>query len=438
MRGNGGMEHFFIRVDEKEFGPFSLDELKKLVQEGSFEPHDLVWQEELEEWIPAQRVEALHVLFEPQNGQAVSYRKQLLAFASGKGGVGKTVLSASVGVALASMGSEVILVDGDLGGPDLHTCMGILEPEHTFFDFYSLQKESLSAITLETPVENLKLISGACGTLGLANPKYFQKRRFMKELKKLEADYIILDLGAGSSYNVVDFFLLADETFLVVTPEPTSVYEAFGFIKVCLMRALSRALKEYPAALEIISQVEANRPGKVHLTVADLLDQVQQTDAEAGQIFSQILDSFQPRLILNMVKNKDDIKEGIAIQAAAMELLSVNVSYLGYISYDPSVSESVKGLKPFLLQNPKSQASQDLSALIRVNLLGKRGLKEIMEKRRWQKQLSQKAETYPDLDLLKHAPICSVNCFYWGDCEFQDGGKPCPVRHLEPVLRETF
>lgn len=429
------MENFFIRVEEKKFGPVTLEQLRVLVKEGNFGKDDLIWHAEMDQWVCAKNVDLLKTVFYSENGRNGSYQNKLLAFASGKGGVGKTVLSASIGVGLASMGSEVILVDGDLGGPDLHTCMGILEPERTFFDFYSLQKDHLSQIALDTAVENLRLISGACGTLGLANPKYFQKRRFMRELKKLEADYIILDLGAGSSYNVIDFFLLADECFLVVTPEPTSVYEAFGFIKVCLMRRLNHALKQHPEALEIVAQEEMNRSGKIHLTIADLLDKIDKIDDKAAAIMNTVLDSFQPKLILNMVKGREDIKEGIAIQAAAMELLSLNIPYLGCISYDSCVRDSVRGLKPFLLHNPKARASQDLSALIRVNLLGKKGFKEILEKRRWRKQVHSCAKEYPDTDILKDAPICSLNCFYWGDCEYQDGGSPCRVRHLEPTLR---
>ena len=120
-----------------------------------------------------------------------------------------------------------------------------------------------------------------------------------------------------------------------------------------------------------------------------------------------------------------------------MELLSIHIEYLGYISYDHEVRAAVKNVKPFLLNNPKSQASKDLSALIRVNLLGKKGVKEILEKYRWRKQIENYAKEFPErADFLQDAPICSMNYFYWGDCEYEDGGKPCRVRHLEPRLKE--
>ncbi len=428
------MDSFIIKVDEKEFGPLSLAEIKGLVKKGKFAKDDLVWNDNSEEWDFAENFFDLKYSFNANNGK---YQNKIYALAGGKGGVGKSVLSTSLGVSLASMGSEVILVDGDLGGPDLHTCMGILEPKFTFFDFYTLEKDTLTEIALETPIQNLRLISGACGTLGLANPKFYQKQRFIRELQKLRADYIILDLGAGSSYNVIDFFLLADEKLLVVTPEPTSIFEAFGFIKICLMRQLNRSLKDHPEALSVITKQKINRPGKIQFTVNELLHEIEQIDSGAHQICRNVLDSLQPKLILNMVKEKDDIKEGMAVQAAAMELLSLNIQYLGYISYDPGVSESVKSMKPFLLHNPKSQASQDLSTLTRVNLLGKKGFREIIEKRKWRHQVKRYSKDYPDRGLMKKEPICSVNCLYWGDCEFQDGGSKCKVRHIEPFLQES-
>lgn len=429
------MENLFLKVEDREFGPVSLGELQNLVMEGSFAREDSVWSESIDEWIPAENVVELKNVFYKKEGNG-HYKQKIYAVASGKGGVGKTIFSSSFGVGLATMGQEVIMVDADFGGANLHTCMGILEPEFTFFDFYSLQKDSLNEIVLPTPVDNLKMISGACGTLGIANPKYFQKQRFVRELKKLHADSIILDLGAGSGYNTIDFFLLADEKIIVMTPEPTSIYEAFGFIKVCLIRELNRKLRKYPAALEVLAKDEINKPNKIKLTIGDLLNEVEKKDKAAYEIFKTTLDEFRPKLILNQVKNSADIKEGKAIQGAVLDLLCVQLDFLGYISDDQKVKEAVRNMKPFILDAPSSRAAQDLTALIRVGLLGKKGFKEILERRRWRKHVESFAREYPEKDLLKNATICSQNCFYWGDCEYQDGGGACRVRHMEPVLTE--
>ena len=223
----------------------------------------------------------------------------------------------------------------------------------------------------------------------------------MQDIKKLHADTIILDLGAGSTVDIIDFFLLADEKIVVVTPEPTSIYEAFGFIKVCLLHALNLALKDHPAILALLAKQEVNRPGKAQLTMSDLLQEAEKIDSVVAAIFRATLNAFKPKMILNMIRHPAQIKEGMALQVAIMELLAIDVDYLGYISYDPKVSEAVMNTKPLLLYAPDTQAAQDLSALIRVKLLGKKGFKEFFEKKKWQKQMRGAAREYPKLDILK-------------------------------------
>ena len=430
------MNDVFVRLNEKQYGPFSNHELRSMATKGKFQPTDEVWSEDDGEWLHASDVASLRRVFESSAPETETTAKRIFAVGGGKGGVGKTVLTASIGVALASLGKHVVMVDADLGGANLHTVMGMLEPEKTFFDFYTLNVDDIKDIILPTHVENLHLISGACGTLGLANPKYQQKLRFIRQLREIETDYILLDLGAGSSYNVIDFFLTADEGIVVTNPEPMAIQECFNFIKICLMRRLRLAFRENPTVMTVLDQDELNRPGRVNITMTQVVDQVRQLDAAAAGMMESVIESHRPRLILNMVQEKDDIKEGIAIQAAASELLSLDVEYLGYISYDQNVRNAVRELRPFLLQDPQSPASQDLAKLVSVKLMGQGSLfKNFFEKRRLKRQLMEQRSEYPELNLHQKAPICSVKCFYWGDCEYQNGGHPCSVRHLEPIFK---
>ncbi|MDQ7054044.1 MAG: P-loop NTPase [candidate division KSB1 bacterium] len=428
------MNAVFVKVDNKQFGPFTHHELRGLARKGKFTPADLVWDEDDHDWVYAEQIDELKTIFSDDYA-LTDHDSRIIAVGGGKGGVGKTVLTASIGVALASQQHQVVMVDADLGGANLHTVMGILEPEHTFFDFYTLNRESLNEIALETPVENLRLISGACGTLGLANPKYTQKLRFIRQLRTVNAEFLLLDLGAGSSYNVIDFFLSADEGIVVTNPEPMALQESFNFIKICLMRKLKRAFHGDPFVIELLERDEVARPGRMQLSMHQVLEKVREHDERTGDFFEQVLESFKPQLILNMVTKSDDVKEGVAIQAAAAELLAIEVDYLGYITYDQSVREAVRDLKPFILHDPKSKASQDLAKLVTVKMLGKSMFRSLWQKRKMQKKLQEEKKAYPEIKLLDKAPICSVRCFYWGDCDYQDGGNPCPVRYLEPIFK---
>jgi flagellar biosynthesis protein FlhG len=425
----------FVRVKEKQYGPFSAQELRGMVDKGKFSQSDQVWNEEQDQWVEATDFNALRYIFNSSEDAAEKGPRRVIAIGGGKGGVGKTVLTSSLGVGLASLGKDVVMVDADLGGANLHTVMGILEPKYTFFDFYTLVVEDIKDIILPTPVERLRLISGACGTLGLANPKYQQKLRFIRQLRSIDTDFILLDLGAGSSYNVIDFFLTADEGIVVTNPEPMAIQECFNFIKICLMRRLQLAFRNNERVMAILESEELNRPGRIHIPMTEVLKKVRESDGSAAGLMEEVLEAHRPRLILNMVMEKDDIKEGIAIQAAAAELLSIDIEYLGYITYDQNVRQAVRELKPFLLQNPNSPASQDLAKLISVKIFEQSGVKGFFEKRKLRKQLMEQRAEYPEINLHGQAPICSIKCFYWGDCEYQNGGHPCSVRHLEPIFK---
>ncbi len=424
----------FVKVKDRQMGPFNAAELRTLVKRGEFTRNDLVYDEELQRWVEAGEMEELRHLFADE--RRGGGRKTVFAVGGGKGGVGKTVLTASLGIALASHDHEVIIVDADFGGANLHTCMGILEPEATFYHFYTLQRDSLEDICLETPVKNLKLISGACGTLGLANPRYQQKVRFINQLRRLNADFILLDLGAGSSYNVIDFFLAADQGILVTTPEPMAVQETFNFLKMAVMRQLLRVIRKHPEALAVLEHHVYSEPGKMHAVMDDILTDVRQVDEKAAAAMVDFLESYRPHLILNMVHTSGEIEEGDALRTAAHDLLNVEVNYLGYIEYDETVRRSVKELRPFVLDHPKSKASKSLAKLVTVGLLQKTGWAGFKERRKLIKQFSAQAADYPEAPLADSETICSVNCFYWGDCDYQEGGYPCPIRHLHPIFKQ--
>jgi len=425
--------NLMVRVNMKQYGPLTQTELRTLVKKGKFTLNDYVWDEEDSEWVKAEQIEQLKKLFSLDTLE--NSDRKVIAIGSGKGGVGKTVFTASLGVGLAALGKEVILIDADFGGANLHTCMGLLEPKYTFLDYYTMERESLDDIILDSPIENLKLISGACGTLGMANPKYTQKQRFIKELRELQADYIIIDLGAGTSYNVIDFFLAVDEGIVVTTPDPMAIQEAFEFIKLCLIRKLQQTFKNEPEVLSILEIEGFNNLAQFNAPVSELLARAQKTGQALVSRVEEVLNSFRPKLILNMVMEPDEIKEGMTIRTAVGELLSIDVDYVGYIEYDEKMRQSVKDLRPFILHHPNSPAARSIAKIITLKLFKDSKFKSIMHNWRMRQNIHQHANGYPAAQEQQNNTICSVNCFYWDDCEFQNGGLPCRIRHLEPIFK---
>jgi flagellar biosynthesis protein FlhG len=159
-----------------------------------------------------------------------------IAIGGGKGGIGKSLVAVTLGIELVRRGLRVVLVDCDLGGANLHSFLGMEYPRETLSDFVLRRVESLSQLVITTPVPGLGLVSGARNAIQVANPMHQQKLRLLRAVAKLDADVAILDLGAGTHYNVVDFFLQAHHGILVIVPEPTSVENAYRFLKAAFLR----------------------------------------------------------------------------------------------------------------------------------------------------------------------------------------------------------
>lgn len=161
---------------------------------------------------------------------------RVISFGGGKGGVGKSMLAGNVAVALAQSGLEVILVDADLGAANQHTLFGVDRPRKGLQDFLDRQVESLAEAASETQVPKLRLVVGTGAVPNAANIHHAQKLKLMRHIRGAEADVVVVDVGAGSSHNTVDFFDLGDARVLVATAQLTSIQNAYAFLKAAVLR----------------------------------------------------------------------------------------------------------------------------------------------------------------------------------------------------------
>lgn len=296
----------------------------------------------------------MSTLYELKNGHP--FKKKIWAVGGGKGGTGKSLISSTLAIELARMEKEVILVDADLGGANLHTCLGIKNPEHTLAEFINKNVPELKDVLVDTSLEHLKLLSGATDLLNIVNPQYIQKMGLINHIKKLSAEFIIIDIGAGSSFNVIDFFLISNSGILVVSPEPTSIENAYRFLKNSILRKLrfATAPKEVKKQIKKVMDETVNEKFK---TIYELIDLVSGVDEKSGEWLEKQLVKFRPALILNQVKNKDEIFIGEAMKDITKKYLGIEMNYIGHVPYDEKVNQSIKKYKPFILEFPDCQAS---------------------------------------------------------------------------------
>jgi flagellar biosynthesis protein FlhG len=290
--------------------------------------------------------------------------KKIWAVGGGKGGVGKSLIAANLGIMLSRQAEKVVLVDLDLGGANLHTCLGVELPQFTLSDFIERQVESLEQLIVPTQIKNLGLISGAQDILDIANLKYAQKQRFLSKLANLDADYVILDLGAGTSFNTLDFFLAADLGMITLVPEPTSIENVYRFIK----SAFYRRLKTLESSMHIKKMIDSIMNQRVENgvhTPSDLLNQIELADPLVGQRIKDDMAKFAPKLIINMVRSQTDIELGFAVSSVCKKYFGIETDLLGYIEYDNLVWQSVRKKTPLLVEFPNSKLVSNFNKIFK-------------------------------------------------------------------------
>src|SRR5512142_1023447 len=228
--------------------------------------------------------------------------RRVISIGGGKGGIGTSLIAANLGIELARRGKRVVLVDADLGGANLHTTLGVDVPRRTLTDFIDRKVSRIEEVVTPTGIQNLGLVSGALDHLDAANPRHAQKMRFLRHVQQLDADFAILDLGAGTHTNVLDFFLVSDHGVLVLVPEPTAVENAYRFVKAAFWRRMRNVASVYGYD----PLLKAVMDGGTFRSPVELVASVSERDADAGRNLARHLEQFRPRLVVNQARTGQD------------------------------------------------------------------------------------------------------------------------------------
>lgn len=288
---------------------------------------------------------------------------RIWAIGGGKGGVGKSVLSTGIAMSLASQGQRCIMIDADLGGANLHTFLGMAHPRHTLSDLFNKQGQGLQDILLDTPFDNLGLISGARAMLDMANLNYMQKLKMIRQISSLNADHVFIDLGAGSSFNVLDFFIAAHDGMMVVMPTPTSIENAYHFLRAVYFRKLRKVVRD----LKVEGLIDTALSEKVKSGIRsprELMIDLQRSDPVVGEQINQEMMMFSPRLIINQVQRNEDRALGREIALACRDFFGIDVTVAGVVRTDERVLMSLNSRRPALAMFPNSPFAEDVRRIV--------------------------------------------------------------------------
>jgi flagellar biosynthesis protein FlhG len=234
-----------------------------------------------------------------------------IAVASGKGGVGKTNVTANLAVALQRRGRRVIVIDADLGLANVDTLLG-LNPRATLRNV--LRGECTIQDTLVEGPAGMRLVPAASGFEELTQLGHEQRLQLLEQVDSLEGtcDVLLVDTGAGISPNVLFFAAAARETLVVVTPDPTSLTDAYALVKVLSTRYAERAFS--------------------------VLVNMARNEWEARKTFTQLL-------------------------RVAERFLQVRLRWIGWVPHDPEVAEAVRRQQSVLELAPGAPATHAFHAL---------------------------------------------------------------------------
>ncbi len=283
----------------------------------------------------------------------------LISVGGGKGGVGKSVVAANLSAAIAELGFRTVLVDADFGAANQHTLFGIDRPGATLQALLSREVESIEAIAHPTGLSRLFLVPGVGAVPGAANISHAQKLKLMRQIRGVDADVVVIDVGAGVSFNVLDYFSLGDLRLVVTSPQLTAMQNAYCFLKASVHRFL-RARAETHAQREVLKIVGSARETD---RVAELRARIAEEDPSFAVALEQVTRGFGGALIGNMLEGPQQRKPLQALSRMARDFLDVDLPVAATLTMSRALHESVTRRRPLVLGHPSHAASRALREL---------------------------------------------------------------------------
>lgn len=279
-----------------------------------------------------------------------------ISIGSGKGGTGKTVVMVNLALMLAKMGKKVCLVDLDLGGADAHVLLGLFDPKRTLTDFLTRKVDSLADVVHTFYSFNgLQFIPGTGNTLQTSNISYQEKQRLLRGLAALEADVLLLDVGAGTGYHALDFFMFSDLQICVTLPDPTSIMDMYTFLQLATVRKMLSSF---------LSQSDVGTALKSHSfkTLNEVLDLAEQTKQGSREMAQESLRYFHPLLIVNRDSEGGSVNKS-KLRKMVTKYLGIDIPELGNIPEDVKIDEALKSYLPICELYPIAPAAIALAAI---------------------------------------------------------------------------
>jgi flagellar biosynthesis protein FlhG len=289
-------------------------------------------------------------------------KAEIWAVGGGKGGTGKSFVISSAGIYLALKGKRVVLIDADLGGANLHTFLGINRPRRSLTDFFE-NKSPLTALVVDSGVKNMGLVAGPIYSLAPDSIKYTQKLKFLRHIRALRADYVLIDLGAGIHFNTIDTFLTADKMLAVIVPEIISIENMYYFMKNALYRKLVRSLSSQGYRNLVENTWKDRRQYSIE-NLSHLIDHLRRRSNPISEIVDREVATFRVNLVLNKARSSQDIRVGTSVKSICIKYLGLDARYVGYVEHDNFISRATNKRQAYMTAHSASRCAKEIEAVV--------------------------------------------------------------------------
>jgi len=260
--------------------------------------------------------------------QTPSHAPRIIPVASGKGGVGKSLITAGLSRALAAAGHRTVAVDLDLGGSNLHAYFGLGNDHPGIGDYVESKGVPLAEFSVAID-DNLGFIPGDGVRPFLANLHHGQKLRLLRDLQRLPADIVLLDLGAGSSFNNLDFFRDFSAGLVVTGSGYTAIMNMMNFLKHVALRVVAKGIGKNTFMQEIVDQAARQTMSAEMVSIPDIVDQLAALNSQRAEAIRAELAALRPRLLVNMLRDLGDLGFIDQVTASLHKRLGIEVEWIG-------------------------------------------------------------------------------------------------------------
>lgn len=286
---------------------------------------------------------------------------QIWGIGAGKGGVGKTFITSGLAITLSQLGKKCLIIDLDPSGANVHTTLG-MDPLPGGMEKYWFEGASLKSLIRRSHIPRLSIIQGLYNHWVPTKLESEHGLQLIAEARKLEFDYILLDVGPGNSHFQIQLLCNTDQSILVTTPEPPSIEKTYRLIESVisfdwvqsdpkiLHRLINECLLKYRTDLATLQVGFHDYVLKEFPTLAG---------SSSGRGHSKF------SLIVNGTRSVEDVSLGYSIKSVSKKHFNLDLQYLGGVEYDNAVWQTMRNYQMVLVDKPLTPITAQILEICR-------------------------------------------------------------------------